>query len=398
MRGDRRIVMGGLSAALVSGATPAFAAGFVQLNTGFRSTGWLDFDFWDERRVFLQAAINGVAGDVMLDTGVSGVALDASYARSLGLSRDRGLTAHGLAGSAEGAIHDGTLRIGIGSLSISAERTMLVDLSGATRAMGRPINVLLGRALFDEVAVDLDFDARKAAFHSFRHFEPPQGARAIALNGLGGLRTIPISIEGSRPVRALFDLGNGGALDVSERHLRETNILEGRRTSTGLVIGVEGRTVSTTLTLERLGLGAFEVHQTPVTASPVWNNDRRAIDAPANVGIDLISRFRLATDYSRNRLWLRPGAQFDAPFRRDRAGVRMLPTEDGYEVIHVSARGPAEAVGLQEGDRIVALDGQRIGRPQVGRSRPWNEGPVGTAVSVTLSDGSDRRLTLADYY
>ena len=60
---------------------------------------------------------------------------------------------------------------------------------------------------------------------------------------------------------------------------------------------------------------------------------------------------------------------------------------------------PAAETGWKEGDEITAIDGQKIGRNYSG-SHPsrWAGGPAGTEVTLSLIDGSTRKLTLADYF
>ena len=396
---DRRTTLAGLGIALASmPAVPAFALPDARFARGQRTTGWLDFDFWNDRRVFLPARINGVAGEVMLDSGVSGVVIDTAYARSLGLSSGRDLTAFGMAGSTSGSIAREDVTLELGSLTVRPGQVMLLDLQAISQAMARPLNVLLGRDLFEAVVVELDFDNRRAGFHAFRGFRPPENARATPLVRMGRLRSIPIAIEGRRPVQAVVDLGNGGAIDVSERYLRENGLLENRAVATTAVLGVDGKSIRSALTLSRVAVGGFELTDMPAEVAPVWSNDQRGIDAPAYVGIDLISRFRIATDYSRNRLWLNPAADFGSPFRRDRAGLRLLPLEGAYEVFHVSDLGPARPAGFREGERIVAVDGRPVPTGPGRASSRWNERAAGTTVTLTMSDGTERRLVLADYY
>jgi len=65
----------------------------------------------------------------------------------------------------------------------------------------------------------------------------------------------------------------------------------------------------------------------------------------------------------------------------------------------LSAPGcPAAQTGWKEGDEITAINGQKIGPayPCSPLSR-WAGGPAGTEVTLSLADGSTRKLKLADY-
>ena len=68
----------------------------------------------------------------------------------------------------------------------------------------------------------------------------PPGAIEVPLVRDGDLRLTPVSIEGRPPALFEFDLGAGGTLAVSPAYARERNLLDGRPTSQGTVVGVGG--------------------------------------------------------------------------------------------------------------------------------------------------------------
>jgi predicted metalloprotease with PDZ domain len=67
---------------------------------------------------------------------------------------------------------------------------------------------------------------------------------------------------------------------------------------------------------------------------------------------------------------------------------------DGVRVTHVAPGGPAEKAGLKVGDLVVSIDGEMA----LTANANLADAPVGRVLDLTLSDGSHRRLTLADYY
>jgi S1-C subfamily serine protease len=119
-----------------------------------------------------------------------------------------------------------------------------------------------------------------------------------------------------------------------------------------------------------------------------------------NLGTAVLRRFRVITDYPRDRLWVIADPQAVAePFRKNRSGVRSLFRGSHLEITHVSRGSPAEASGLREGDKIVAVNGQTIDAAYITDGRElWGERPSGTIIELTLSDGAKRSLTLADYF
>jgi len=77
-------------------------------------------------------------------------------------------------------------------------------------------------------------------------------------------------------------------------------------------------------------------------------------------------------------------------------GVHSQPHPEGGLVIQrVSARSPAEQAGLQEGDRIIALQDQAIVDLADFYRRLWALGPAGTALELTVvRQGVNRRVPL----
>lgn len=77
----------------------------------------------------------------------------------------------------------------------------------------------------------------------------------------------------------------------------------------------------------------------------------------------------------------------------------MTLVGDRLKVLLVAPGSLAAKTGWKEGDEITVIDGQKIGPAYPGSplSR-WAEGPAGTEVTLSLTDGSTRKLTLADYF
>lgn len=398
----RRLISAGLALAF-SGA-PAFAgeprrAPEARFEKGAASTGWLDFDFHRESQIFIPAQVNGAPVDVWLDSGVSHLVLDTAFAAPLGLTRRGKFTVTGLTGSSVGSHVGGPVEIRLGSLVLSPKSAAVFDLSDPSQALARPVNVVLGRDLFDHVIVDIDFASRKIAFHDARRFSRPVGAIAVPLRPSGQVHSVPVIVEGRSPIQATFDLGNDGALDLSPRYASSEKLLEGRRTSTTVKFGVEGQAVATAVVLSSVGFGGATLREVPADVRPGWANDDNRIATPANIGLRILSRFRLITDYKRGRLWVLPNtAAIPRPFRKNRAGVQSKALTDHLEVLHISGGGPAERAGLKVGDHILAVNGRRVDAAYPKQAYRWTEAAPGTQVELTLQDGSNRRFILEDYY
>jgi C-terminal processing protease CtpA/Prc len=111
-----------------------------------------------------------------------------------------------------------------------------------------------------------------------------------------------------------------------------------------------------------------------------------------NVGAGVLKRFNVTFDYGHQRIIFEPNVNTARPDTCDRAGMWLNRASDGFEVVDVVAGGPAEAAGVKVGYRIAAIDGtpaEKVSLPVV-RER-FRNGPVGTAVTLTMLAGGERR-------
>jgi S1-C subfamily serine protease len=84
---------------------------------------------------------------------------------------------------------------------------------------------------------------------------------------------------------------------------------------------------------------------------------------------------------------------------KERSGLGVAASPNGLTVAHVASGSPAAAGGWTTGERIVAINGQRVDASYTrGSLWRWRFQPAGHVVSLTLADGHERKITLDDYY
>jgi len=130
------------------------------------------------------------------------------------------------------------------------------------------------------------------------------------------------------------------------------------------------------------------------------NIERDSDRDAGNIGMPILKRFRMMIDFQNSRMYVIPIAERIAqPFDRDRSGLRAVQDGDKLVIRHVSKGSPAEAAGWKDGDVITAIDGQAIGSQFASSQLSlWSWRPEGTVVTLTMADGSTRKLALADYF
>jgi len=288
----------------------------------------------------------------------------------------------------------------IGALELHGITAGVMDLSAIARQLGHPLPVILGKEVFNQLIVDIDFPNRRIAFHERAHFAPPPGAVRVALGRHGENRTVPVSVEGREPVDFDFDLGSNSPVIIYPYYRDSAQLLADRRHSRELSAGVGGMFRPACATLASIAIGGQLLKDVPAdfpdAANTVLNSDRMG----GNIGLPVFSRFRLLTDYADNAIWLQADAhELAQPFLKNRAGIIAQPADDRLKVLMVAPGSPAEQGGWKEGMEIVAIDGQKIDAAyRHSTLSRWATQAAGTRVTLTLADHSTRVLVLADYY
>jgi len=352
----------------------------------------MPFQFVLERQIVFPITIDGKPAEAWLDSGAGAIVVDAAFARQLGLELGAPIKAHGVSGEVAD-VRLSKADLVAGDLAMPGRRVVVMDLSPVQRLVGRPVQVLLGRDVFDQAVVQIDFEGRRLALLPREGFAAPPGA-ALPLKRSGDLKSLPLKVAGVE-MPAILDLGNAGGLLIDREFAAHYGLLDGRKASTTLGVGADGAHEETQTTVDRLELGGLSLNGVPTTATANLSSK-----APANIGLQVLSRFSLTIDFAGDRIWLSPYPDAKSrPFRKNRAGLSLAPENGRLVVDHVAQGSPAERGGWKIGEAIVAIDGKPApsGFAAVEASF-FVYGAPGTSVALTLAGGTTRTLTLADYY
>ncbi|MDG2521760.1 aspartyl protease family protein [Caulobacter segnis] len=365
---------------------------------GKTATAPMGFEFYLGSRIYIPATINGAQTHVLLDSGAEATVLDKAFAESIGLKASAIVPAAGTGGRDVAELASG-VTIRIGDMTLRDITVALMDLKPIADMIGRPLPVILGKEVFNELVVDLDFASKTIAFQDPAKFTPKPGAVPVPVTSTGGIHAIPASLEGGEPVLFDFDLGNGGPLLVFPGYWKPRGMLADRPTSkslSGAIGGLKTRSVATVKTLTLAGVTFRDI------PAVFGDEDGSALDAThtqGNIGMPILNRFDLTTDYPRNRLLLKPRAEAVAlPFTKDRSGLVPQLKDGGFVLAMVSPGSPAETAGLKAGQVITAVEGKPAAELGVAGLSKLRTAPAGMPLKLTLSSGETVNLILKDYY
>jgi predicted aspartyl protease len=247
-------------------------------------------------RPFIAATVNGHPISALLDSAAEMTLIDDDAAARLGLIPTGTATAHGsgaAAMQARFADHVAIEAVGVG-LEVRAGILDLGEVSG--RLLGRPVEMLLGRDLFDNARLRLDYAAGTLTLAEGE----PRGVR-LPLGEFRGIPTISAAVEGHEPVQTVLDTGNGTEVLVGRAYAERIGLLAPGR----IVERSAGGGLGGTLTRDIVILRTFTI------AGRAFTNVRAAIDPGAtasdlNIGTSILRHFILTTDFAGQQVWLEP--------------------------------------------------------------------------------------------
>lgn len=378
---------------------PASDASPVRILDAGGSTPWIPMDLFLDRYIYLPGKLNGVETEVVLDSGAGMTVLHEAVAKEAGLVGKGAFSAEGVGGEAAATVVN-DVALEIGGLSLSGISAAVIDLSDVNRQMGRDLPVILGKEVFHDVIVDVDYPNRRIAFRDPRRWSYQGDGNEIALlPAEGGHKRIRMQVEDLPPTAFDVDTGNGGDLVLFEAYAEENGILEGRsRISESQGGGVGGTTISKITTLSSVTFAGYVLEDVPVSVSQVDGGAFDTTRNAGNVGASIFSRFRIIFDYPGERMIVEPGAGWDRPFRVNRTGIQARLLDGELDIRFVAPGSPAESAGLEPGDRIVAVNGRKPGREFWKSGYELFYGDEGTILELELADGRSLAIELATYY
>ena len=400
----RLMVTAGLGALIAAAhLAPVRAQHVGPQNESYRSTarfardaGPIPFELFRGTRIFFQGTVNGQPAMMMLDSGASSSVLNRSFAQRIGAREGQAIQARGAGGTEEGSIAPG-VTLEAGSLTVSGASVLVLDLDGIARQIGHPIDVILGMETFRAGIVDIDFPQHRISFMPAQGFTPPAGAIAVPVTEADGGRTIPVSVNGAPPVAADLDIGNGSALILSRSYWTSNPAIAGLPFASATAGGVGGRVPKRLVTLPSVSVGGHTFQAVPALLNEGAND---LPETGANIGIDLLQRFRMLFHYGRSTLYLVPNpAAIAEPLPKNRLGLRLELAGDRLRVAEVIAGSPGAEAGWRAGDEVISVNGTLVDPRFYYRDDVrFSTMPAGTRVELVRADGTSLPVTLRDFY
>ena len=351
---------------------------------------------FDPDGVQVTGTVLGERVRVLIDTGSAATIVDRALAGRLGLNAAASRDVRGDIASVTLSA-GGALGVEIGEAKLAVTNYLVTDFAPIFGADGSAPNLILGLDALKDVVLDIDFPARRLALWPRESFAPAKEAERLPVaKSARGQLSLRIALEAPDAVAAALDLGSSNPLTVSPALADAQGLLRGRQVSSAATGGVDGISISRTVSVATLLIGRSLLRDVPCEV--LAKTDETLV--PAKLGLPVLERYRFALDVTGATLWLQPAPRLLAgPFRRDLSGLGLAVEADRLRVVHVAQGGPAALAGWREGESITAVNGAPVGPDYVaGGLAQWRYGPEGAKVVLSMADGAKRTLVLRRYY
>jgi hypothetical protein len=211
----------------------------------------------------------------------------------------------------------------------------------------------------------------------------------------GGMPFIRLQVylPGMQPIEGLFlvDCPHPGTIIINRPFVEENQLLEAarrnhRRLVTQFTEGVNGKSEVPYGRIDEIKIGPFSLNQPVVGFSQAKAGALAQSEFAGILGAEILRRFRVIFDFSRERMILEPKDALSQPFRYDASGIRLRSTGVDFHdfvVTGVVEDSPAAQAKLQEGDRLIEIGG-----------RPAKTLSLGEILDILKHDGSTTILKI----
>lgn len=310
--------------------------------------------------VILQAKLGNFDDTLnfILDTGSSGISLDSTTVDLLKLKpTPTERTIRGIAGIRKVSfLYNQQLHFP--GLTIDSLNFHINDYGILTAVYGEKIDGIIGYSVFSRYIMKLDYDSMKLTFSTFGTMRYPRGGYLLKpyINMLAA-QTLRVRDDKAITSRFLYDMGAGVCMLLSRDFIADSNFMDRKRKKwIKEGEGLGGKIDMELTVIKEVKLGPYKFRNVPVYIFDDENNVTSYPYMGGLIGNDILRRFNVIINYSRNDIYITPNSHYNDLFDYSYSGLELYFVEGMIIVGDVAVGSPAEAAGIKEGDEIVAVN------------------------------------------
>ncbi len=278
--------------------------------------------------------------------------------------------------------------INLSGAQVKDQLFMAYALDSLYPSSGTHMQGMVGYEVFRRFVTRIDYGARTVSLIDPKYFDSAAAGKPVKIAFNGNAAIVEGSYNGI-PGKFQIDTGARSSLTLDApfvaAHNLRANAAMGVDAVDGWGVGGPSRSHIVRGGILKIGTSIEVDH--PVTGMAADTAGAMADPTlAANVGGGILKRFIVTFDYGHSTMYLKPvvGPVEDLD-TYDRAGTWFNVAPDGFNVVAVTAGGPAAVAGLKAGDVITTIDG----KPVTGIALPdarqrFRDDPIGTVVTLSV--------------
>ncbi len=291
-----------------------------------------------------------------------------------------------------------------GKLTLTGKTVYLLeeDILGLSHHIGLDINGIAGIDLIRDYIAEIDYTRKKMNLYRHDKFEVPKGyiykplivensklyINLTLLDDSARIRNIKMLLDTGAMLNAWFQTVRSDAAEIPERRVY-ARIGEG---FSGEMCGYMAR-------IPQICFDKYCFHQ-PIVVFPDSATIAGIIsrsDRDGTIGNELLSRFNIIIDIKNKALYLKPNHSFNNKFKYNVAGIEVIQNGNivpVYEITNIWKDSPAEKAGLQTGDVLIEIKGNKTYTLKLPEIRGFFQQVSGQPLHVVV----DRNQELMDFH
>ncbi len=351
--------------------------------------------------IYADAQIDGKGTfQFIFDTGGQNI-LTPATAQKLGMKVEGNMPGMGVGDKAQDVGLTHVQSVQIGSAVLKNQIFGVLDFE-PNAVEGVTEQGMIGFAVFKRFVARIDYGAKTLVLLEPSAFDPADAGTPVPFVFDGDIPEVKGSFEG---IPGQFDIDTGSRLgltltgpfvaanDLRAKHPKGADVVDGW--------GVGGASSAYVTRGKVMTIGSMTISNIVTGFATQKKGAFSSASYQGNVGAGILKRFIVTFDYGHQIMYLKPiKGHVDDLDTFDRSGMWINEAPGGFEVMDVTADGPAARAGLKTGDILTTVDGKRASATPVYAMRQMlrdqNAGTVVTFNVTTVSGSRRAVVTLRD--
>lgn len=315
--------------------------------------------------IYMKAKINdGRMLNVVFDTGASANLASEQVAEALGLKISGTQHVSGASGPVSIKSSDRN-KLWLGEdLTMTNETFLVMDLDHLGDH-DYPLDAVIGGNVLRRYVVELNFDERVIRIYDKKGYTAPSRyqQQSISLMPYG----IPIvegdfMVSGSETLTGpyLVDTGAALALRMNTPLVKENELIEKISPNYAYTSAALSNTATDYIgKVNSFSIMGEKFDAVPIRMAMVTSGVSSWNTVDGIMGLEILKRFNLVFDYSKQAMYVQKSKLFEAPFKNNMSGLKLKKRDGFLKVEAVVENSAAAKAKVQVGDEVISVNGSK---------------------------------------